>query len=356
VYTSPHLESVAERLAVCDDDISESEFGTEYERLLPYLHEVDRGGIRVTYFETLTALAYLWFADKPVDAAVFEVGMGGTWDATNLVRPQVAVFCEIDLDHPELGSTVEEVAREKAGIVKDGSTVVISDPIPAALAAVEERAIELGAPTLVRGHDWWLRDEELAVGGRRMTVATKNAEYEDLFIPLQGYQVQNAATAIVACEAFLGRPLSDDPLREALAGATAPGRLEVLSRRPLVIADGAHNPAGARAIATSLKEAFDRDRVLLVLACSANKDIAGIVQALASLEPELVFAGRNSSSRSAPAERVVEACAAAGLEVKSCSSVEEALEAARGVAGESDLILVTGSLYTVADARRAIVT
>ena len=356
VYTSPHLESVTERLALCDDDISEDEFGKEYERLLPYLHEVDRLGIRVTYFETLTALAYLWFADKPVDAAVFEVGMGGTWDATNLVRPQVAVFCQVDLDHPELGSTVEEVAREKAGIVKEGSTVVIQDPNPAVLAAVEPRAAERNAPTLIRDRDWWLRDPQLALGGWRMTVATPQTEYADLFLPLQGYQAENAATAVVACEALLGRPLSSDSLREALSGATAPGRMEVLSRRPLLIGDGAHNPAGARALATSVADTFDRGRVFVVLACSANKDIDGIVQGLASLAPALVFAAHNSSSRSAPAERVAEACATEGLDVKTCSSVEEALSAARDAAQESDLILVTGSLYTVADARRAILT
>ncbi|MGH2684217.1 MAG: bifunctional folylpolyglutamate synthase/dihydrofolate synthase, partial [Actinomycetota bacterium] len=129
VYTSPHLASVTERLALCDDEISEREFGDTYEHLLPFLREVDgRSDQPVTYFETLTALAYLWFADKPVDAGVFEVGMGGEWDATNLIQTRVAVFCSVDLDHPELGSTVAEVAREKAGIIKEGATVVVQDP------------------------------------------------------------------------------------------------------------------------------------------------------------------------------------------------------------------------------------
>jgi dihydrofolate synthase/folylpolyglutamate synthase len=355
-YTSPHLRSVTERIALCEEDISEEEFAETYTHLDPYLREVDRRGERVTYFETLTALSFLWFADKPVDAAVFEVGMGGTWDATNVIDAKVAVFCSIDLDHPELGSTVEEVAREKAGIIKEGATVVIQEPSPAVLATVETRAVELGCPTRVRGHDYWITGEQ-AVGGQRLSVRTKSITYEDLFLPLFGRpHAGNAATAVVAAEEFLGGPLKDDAVREALEDATSPGRLEVVARHPLVVLDGAHNPDAARRLPRSLGEAFAWDRLYLVLGVLETKDVAGIVAALASLEPAAVYACANSNPKSLSADDMAAACRDAGLPVSAYGSVTEALDAAEETAAPSDLIVGTGSLYTVADARPRYVT
>jgi dihydrofolate synthase/folylpolyglutamate synthase len=352
VYTSPHLSSVTERLALCEDDISEAEFAETYAHLRPYLEEVDRGGERVTYFETLTAMAYLWFADKPVEAAVFEVGMGGQWDATNLIDAKVAVFCSIDLDHPELGSTIEEVAREKAGIIKPGATVIVQDPEPEALTVIEARAGEAGATLLVRDRDYRLSDRVPAVGGQQLSVAGPHAVYRELLLPLHGpHQAENAATAIVGAEAFLGRALSDGALRDALAGATSPGRLEVVARHPLVVLDGAHNPDAARALAASLPEAFTWDRIHLVVGVLETKDVRGILAALASLGPHAAYACANSSPRALPAERMAAACREAGIGASAYGSVREALDAAAEAARESDLILVTGSLYTVADAR-----
>jgi dihydrofolate synthase / folylpolyglutamate synthase len=352
VYTSPHLQRVTERIALCDDEISEGEFAETYEHLAPVLREVDaRGPEPVTYFETLTALAFLWFADKPVDVGVFEVGMGGEWDATNLVASEVAVFCPIDLDHPELGSTVEEVAREKAGIIKEGSTVVIDEASPVVLANVQTRAIDLGCPTLVRGHDWWIRDAQAGVGGQRFTMATERAEYRDLFLPLFGWhQVEHAATAIVAAEALLGASLNEDSLREALAGATAPGRLEVVARHPMVVLDGAHNPAGAGALAAALGETFIWQRLHLVVGCLSTKDVAGILRPLAS-RADHAYACGNSNPKSLAAEEMAAACEAAEIPAHAFPSVRDALDAAHAAAEEGDLILVTGSLYTVADAR-----
>jgi dihydrofolate synthase/folylpolyglutamate synthase len=352
VYTSPHLHSVTERLALCDAPIPEEEFAETYAHLQPYLEEVDRQGERVTYFETLTALAFLWFADKPVDAGVFEVGMGGRWDATNMVRSEVAVICSIDLDHPELGSTIEEVAREKAAIIKEGSTAVVQDTGSAELAAVHGQALDVGATVLVYGRDFWLRGRTVAVGGQQVNAAGPHGEYEELFLPFHGaHQAHNAVTAIVACEVFLGGALSQEALREALAGATALGRLEVVSRQPLVVLDGAHNPEAARWVGAALGEAFVWKRLHLVLGILSTKDADGIVEPLAS-RTDLAYACANSSPRSLPPAGVAEAFRRAGIDAFEYSTVDEALDAALGAADEEDLILVTGSLYTVADARR----
>jgi dihydrofolate synthase/folylpolyglutamate synthase len=340
-------------LALCDNPIREEEFAETYAHLRPYLEEVDRQGERVTYFETLTALAFLWFADKPVDAGVFEVGMGGRWDATNMVRSEVAVICSIDLDHPELGSTIEEVAREKAAIIKEGSTVVVQDTGPEELAAVRERAQEVGANALILGADFLLPDRTVAVGGQQLSVTGPQGAYEDLFLPLHGrHQAENAATAIMASEVFLGRALSDEALREALAGATSPGRIEVVSRHPLVVLDGAHNPEAARTLAAAIGEAFVWKRLHLVLAILSTKDADGIVEPLAS-RSDHAYVCANSHLHSLPPQAVAEACRRVGLEATTlCSTVDEALEAALADADDEDLILVTGSLYTVADARR----
>jgi dihydrofolate synthase/folylpolyglutamate synthase len=350
-YTSPHLSSVIERFALCDEEISETEFPETYEHLLPYLHEVDARGERVTYFEALTALAYLWFADKPVDAGVFEVGMGGEWDATNLIDTKVAVFCSIDLDHPELGSTVEEVAKEKAGIIKPGATVVVGDPSPATLSVVEARAAEVGSHTLVRGRDYLIDGPTSAVGGQQITVRTKESEYAELFLPLFGaHQAENTAGAIVACEAFLGGALSQDMLRAALAGVASPGRLEVVSRHPLIVLDGAHNPNAAVALAATLPEAFVWKRLHLVVGVLETKDVAGILAPLAS-RTSVAYACANSNPKSLDPERLAAACDAVGMTADAFPTVAQALDAVEGVAEDEDIILVTGSLYTVADAR-----
>jgi dihydrofolate synthase/folylpolyglutamate synthase len=353
VYTSPHLHELTERLALCDRDIPEDEFAETYAHLAPYLREVDgRGEERVTYFEALTALAYLWFADKPVDAAVFEVGMGGEWDATNVIDAGVAVLCSIDLDHPELGSTVEQVAREKAGIIKAGATALVQDPNPDALPSIEARAELVGASLLLNGRDFRLVDHRPAVGGQQIAVAGVRGVYGDLLVPLHGaHQALNALSAMVAAEVFMGQQLDEDTLREALAGATSPGRVEVASRHPLVVLDGAHNPDAARALAEALPEAFVWRHLHLVIAVLEPKDVAGIVTALAPRTTR-AYAAANSNPRSRSAADLAQACRAARIgEVEEHPSVGAALEAARAAAAEDDLILVTGSLYTVADAR-----
>ncbi|HSL65167.1 MAG TPA: Mur ligase family protein [Gaiellaceae bacterium] len=352
LYTSPHLRSVTERLAVCDEPIGEAEFADEYAHLLPVLEAVDARGERVTYFEALTALAYLWFADKPVGVGVFEVGMGGAWDATNLVAGDVAVLCPIALDHPELGSTIEEVATEKAGIIKPGKTVACREQPADALAVIRDRCEEYEATLLLEGRDFELVRRATAVAGQQLVARGLHATYDDLFLPLFGeHAARNAAAAVVATEAFLGRGLSAEATRAAFASATSPGRLEVVGRHPLIVLDGAHNPAGAAALSASLRESFTWERLHLVLSVSANKDVAGIVAQLAPLADD-AYAARNESERSSSSAAVTAALEAAGVPTTDAETVDRAMAVARAAAGEDDLILVTGSLYTVADARR----
>jgi len=354
LFTSPHLLSVTERVAVCAEPISEEEFAGEYERLLPYLAVVDGKGEQVTYFETLTALAYVWFSDKPVALGVFEVGMGGTWDATNLVAGDVAVVCPVALDHPELGATVTEVATEKAGIIKPGKIAVCREQPPEALRVIEDRCAEYETRLLLEGRHFALADRRPAVGGQLVSVRGLHATYDGLTLSLFGeHAARNAAAAIVSLEAFLDRALSADLVRTALARASSPGRLEVVARHPLLVLDGAHNPAGAQALADALTETFTWDRLHLVMGVSANKDLDGIVAELAPLA-DRGYATRSSSVRSGEPSRIAGALAAAEVMTEEFGSVEEALASARANAAGGDLILVTGSLYTVADARRAL--
>ena len=356
LYTSPHLLSVTERLSVCGEDISEEEFAEEWAHLEPFLEVADgQGNGETTYFEAVTALAFLWFADKPVGLGVFEVGMGGGWDATNLIAGDVAVIGEISLDHPELGSTVREVATEKAGIVKPGKLVVVREqPHEEALDVIERRAAEVEASVLLEHRDWGVATRVPAFGGQQFRVEGSFSAYDDLFVPMFGeHAVRNTAAGIVAVESVFKHGLDEDVTRAALADLRIPGRLEVVDRAPTILLDGAHNPAGAEALAGSLGEAFVAERLHVVLAASSNKDLDGIVAPLVPIT-DAWYAAQNESVRSFPAEHVAERIAAAGGRVADLGTVSEMLAAARDAAAPEDLILVTGSLYTVADARRAL--
>ena len=357
LYTSPHLESVTERISVCGDPISEGDFAETYDHLLPYLLTVDKeSDEQVTYFETLTALGFLYFADRPVQAGVFEVGMGGRWDATNLVAGDVAVITPISLDHRELGDTVEEIATEKADIIKPGKVAVVREQLPSVQAIVEKRAEDVEASLLLEGRDFSLADRKLALGGQAIRVESMRDAYDDLFIPLFGeHAARNAAAALAAMEAFLDRPLNPDRVRDGLRTAVSPGRLEVLSRRPLLVLDGAHNPAGAQALASSFPEAFTARRLYVIVGVSADKDVAGIARALRPLDGAFI-ATRYEGARAADPEVLAAALRDAGADATVATSLLEAIEDARANADESDAILVTGSLYTVAEARRSLLS
>jgi dihydrofolate synthase/folylpolyglutamate synthase len=355
LYTSPHLERVTERLSVCGVDMTTDEFAEEYTHLQPYLDLVDaRSGDRVTYFEALTALAYLWFADKPVGLGVYEVGMGGTWDATNLVAGDVAVICPVALDHPELGSTIAEVAGEKAGIIKEGKVAIVREQPEEAMRVIAARAAAVDAELKHEFTDWEVEDRLTAVGGQALRIRGLYGSYEDVYLPLFGeHAARNAAAAVAAAEALTGQALEEVTVREALATVRSPGRLEVVGREPLVILDGAHNPAGAEALALAMREFFLWDRLHLVIAVSANKDVEGMLVQLAPLA-DVAYAARNQSERTGEADRIAERFGGEGKPVSVHDSVAAALDAALAAADESDCVLVTGSLYTVADARRAL--
>lgn len=355
LFTSPHLRSVRERLALCGVEISEQEFAEEWEHLEPFLEMIDREEAGAsTYFEAITALAFLWFADKPVGLAVVEVGMGGSWDATNLVAGDVAVIGEISLDHPELGSSVQEVATEKAGIIKPDKIVVVREQPEEALKVIEAKVADVGATMFLEERDWEVEVRVPAVGGQQFRVRGEHRTYDELFLPMFGeHAVRNVAAAIVAVESIVGHALDPDATRAAIDALRIPGRLEVITRSPLVILDGAHNPAGAEALARTLAESFTWSRMHVVLAVSSNKDVDGVIAALAPLA-DVWYPASSGGVRSFPAEHVAARIAAAGGRVADLGTVEESLAAARDAADTGDLILVTGSLYTVADARRAL--
>jgi dihydrofolate synthase/folylpolyglutamate synthase len=369
VYTSPHLQDVRERVALATRPISTDEFAETWTYLRPYLDEVDRVSDQpVTFYEALTALGFTWFAELPVDAQVVEVGMGGTWDATNLVRGEVAVINRVDLDHPELGATPAEVATEKAGIIKPGATVVSQAQAADVLAVIEDRVATQDARLLLDGRDFGVERRRQAVGGQLLDLRTPTGTVTDILVPLHGrHQADNAAGALVAVQAFLGahegawgpatdapasmrRDLDPDTVRAGFAAVTSPGRLEVVSRQPLVLLDGAHNPAGARALAAALLEEFVVDRRTLVVACLADKDLRGILDALAPAIGRLVVT-TNRNPRAAPAERLRKEAEALGLHAEVAPDVATAVRRAVDAAAETEAVVVTGSLTTVGEAR-----
>jgi dihydrofolate synthase/folylpolyglutamate synthase len=363
-YVSPHLATVRERIAVDGVALDEEAFARAYDDVAPYLALVDeRAARRVTYFETLTAMAYAAFADAPVDAAVVEVGMGGLWDATNVIEAGTCVITPVGLDHPELGSTVAEVATEKAGIIHAGARVVSGAQELAAAEVLVRRVAEVGAELAVEGVQFGVSARSVALGGQLLTIEGIGGTYEDVFVPLHGpYQASNAACALVAVESFLGdgsRPLDVELVRAGFALADSPGRLEVVRRSPAIVLDGAHNPAGVAALVGALGEAFAFDRLVGVLGVLGDKDVASM---LALLEPVLdeVVVTTNHSPRAMPPDELGRAAVAVfGADrVRVEPLLPDAIDAAVALAdeaGEGAGVLVTGSLYTVGEARTLLV-
>jgi dihydrofolate synthase/folylpolyglutamate synthase len=347
------VQDVRERIALATRVISEEEFAETWTYLEPFLAEVDSAHDGpVTFFEALTAMAFVWFAELPVDAQVIEVGMGGSWDATNVVDGRVAVINHVGLDHPELGDTPAEVAGEKAGIIKAGATVVSQEQDPDVLAVIEQRVGDRNASLLLAGRDFSVERRRLAYGGQLVDLRTPAGGVDDVLLPLHGrHQADNAASALVAVEAFLGgRQLDEATVRQGFATVTSPGRLEVIRRDPLVLLDGAHNPDGARALAASLLEEFVVDRRTMVVACLADKDVRGILRGLAPATGRLIVTA-NSSPRSASPEQLQKEAEAVGLVAETERDVPTAVRRAIDEAGESEAVVVTGSIYTVGEAR-----
>jgi len=290
LFTSPHLQSMRERIAFDGRPITVDRFVAAHTEIEPYLNLIDAGQPHpLSFFEAMTGLAYAAFADAPVDVAVIEVGMGGSWDATNVADGQVAVLTPIALDHAAyLGDTVSKIAAEKAGIVKEGATVVLAAQAEEVGQALLRHSAEVGASVAREGREFGLRGRLGAVGGQMLALAGIGGLYEEMFLPLWGaHQAHNAACALAAVEAFLGggrARLDEEVVRAGFAGTTSPGRLEVVRRSPTILIDAAHNPAGAAATAAALGEDFSFSRLVGVVGAMADKDIAGI---LAALEPVL---------------------------------------------------------------------
>jgi dihydrofolate synthase/folylpolyglutamate synthase len=352
-YTSPHLQSINERIVADAEPISDSDL----ESVLVELAGVEPllgSSSRPTWFELITAAGLLWFADRPVDVSVMEVGLGGRWDATNVVDADVAVVTNIGLDHVEfLGSTRAEIAGEKAGIIKPGATAVIGER-DQALVGIFER--ERPAEMWLAGRDFGCARNTLAVGGRLLDLFTPAARYEEVWLDLHGsHQGENFACALAAVEAFFGRPLDEAVVREVAGSISSPGRLEVVRRHPLVLLDGAKNLEGARAAGAAVDEEFPSAASrILVVGMLRGKDPAQMLEALGARQSHLVVACPPPSPRAQPAASLVAAAASLGVEAVEAADVPEALQVALNEAGPDDLVLVSGSLYVVGAARAAL--
>ncbi len=365
-FTSPDLSSVTERISLDGEPISARRFVEVYDDIRPYLTLVDKDQpIPLSYFEVLTAMGFAAFADAPVDVAVVEVGMGGAWDSTNVADGRVSVVTPVALDHTAyLGDTIEQIAVEKAGIIKPGSVAVLATQPPAAAEVLLRRVAEVGATVAREGSEFGVAARSVAVGGQVLTVQGLGGVYDELFLPLHGaHQAENAAVAVAAVEAFLGAGadtgvIDVEVVREALLAVSSPGRLEALRSAPTVLVDAAHNPHGMAATVAALAESFSFRRLIGVVAVLGDKDVGGM---LAVLEPVLdeIVVTENSSPRRLP----VDDLAAIAVEVFGAERVaveprlDDAIETAVQLAeeGEEQLggsgVLVTGSVVTAGEAR-----
>ena len=309
-YTSPHLTSLTERITIDGEPVSDERFDELWAELEPYVAIVDAqeiDGVACTFFEIMTAMAFAAFADAPVDVAVIEVGLGGTWDATNVADAGVAVITPIDLDHTHLlGTTVAEIAREKAGIIKPGAHAILAGQSLEAAQVLLERCAEVGALPQREGIDFGVLGRQLAVDGQLVRLNGAEGPVEDVFIPLHGaHQASNAGLALAAVEAFLGlKGLNADVARDGFAAVTVPGRLEVVRRSPTVLLDAAHNPHGAAAVVATLEEAFDLNPLVGVIGVMADKDVRGLLEAFEPALTHVVVTQVASTSRGLPAEEL----------------------------------------------------
>ncbi len=367
-FTSPHVERMSERISIDGEPLDDEAFVRAFNDVAPYTHLVDAAEpFPLSFFETVVGMAYAAFADAPVDVAVVEVGMGGTWDATNVIDADVAVVTPIAVDHASyLGTTAATIALEKAGIIKSGSVAVLAQQSVEVAEVLLRRAAEVGATVVREGVEFGVADRVPAVGGQSVNLRGLRGQYDEVFLPLYGaHQAQNAATALAAVEALVGArdpngdPLADDVVREAFANVTSPGRLEIVRRSPTIVLDAAHNPAGAEATAAALEDSFHFDPLVGVIGVMGDKDAEGL---LAAFEPHLshVVVTQNSSSRALPVAEL----AATAIEVYGEDRVtvvprlDDALDRAAGLAEadtgdalSSGAVLVTGSVVTVGEAR-----
>lgn len=348
-YTSPHLERLNERISRNGEPIEDDELAEQVAAIADIEGLV---AVRPTYFEAVTAAAFRWFADVAVDVAVVEVGLLGRWDATNVCNAQVAVITNIGLDHTEYaGPTTVDIAREKSGIIKPGSAVVIGETDPELVEVFQAAG---GATSFVRGEDFDVLNNELALQGRVIDLRTPTTVYQEVFVPLHGaHQGDNAAVALTAVEAFFAAPLAADIVAEGFAAVTMPGRFEVLGHQPLIIIDGAHNPAGADTCAQVFFDDFDpAGRRILAVGCLRGRDPEEMLSAFRADEFDIVVTCTAPTPRGMPAAELTRAARAIGCDVViECETVEQACDRVVRLAEHDDAVLITGSLYVVGAAR-----
>jgi len=356
-YTSPHLQDVRERFRIDGAPLAVDELLAGLDALGPHIERVEQAtGEMVTFFEASTALCLWAFARARIDTGVIEVGMGGRWDATNVVEGRVAVIGRVTLDHPQLGATVGEVAWEKAGIISDGATVISANNDPAPSRVIEEEVGRRNATLRVLDHDFGVTGRTLTPNGQRVALRGLDRRVYTVDLPLHGaHQAANAACALAAVQAYRDEPLDPSAVRAAFAGVRSPGRLELFTSDGVpVLLDGAHNPAAATTLARSLQELHGNRRRVLVLGIMTDKDIAAMVQILGAAADEVVVTTPDCP-RAATTKQLRDICVAEGVPVAGVAEdVGDAVRMATRRAGRHGMVVVTGSLYTVGDARAAL--
>ena len=311
-FTSPHLQEIGERICIDGQPLAADVFDDLYAQVKPLADIVDARAIddvSLTFFEFMTGMAFAAFADAPIDVAVLEVGMGGRWDSTNIADADVAVICPVDFDHMHiLGNTIEEIAAEKAGIIKEGCTAVVAGQRPEVAKIMLERIIEVGATPMLDGRDFGLLSRQNAVAGQVISVLTADGPLGDLHLPLFGaHMANNAALAVAAVEAFQGgRSLPAEIIEEGLANVVAPARMEIVARNPLVILDTGHNPHGARATVEAMQENFTLHPLIGIYAGMKDKDLRRVIETYGEIVEHLVCTQVSSTSRAMPADELAE--------------------------------------------------
>ena len=363
-FTSPHLESYLERISINGQPINAAELIFSYNDISPYLDLIDsKFENPISFFEAITALAFAAFAEHPIDVGVIEVGMGGEWDATNVVQAGVSVITPIGLDHTEyLGNTITEIAQTKGGILKPGGFGIFAQQVPDAAIELLRKAAEVGIDVAREGVEYSLASRAVAVGGQLISVSGLNESFDDIFLPLHGkHQAANAATALVAVEAFFGdTALDHDAVRAGFAAVTSPGRCEVVHRDPTILLDAAHNPHGAKALAETITNEFTFDEVIGVVASFGDKDVRGILLELEPIMNEIIVTS-NSSPRAMKlsdleklANEIFGKDRVTAIESLSAAIDQAIKDAKRPLSDDSVGVLITGSVFTVGESRAII--
>jgi dihydrofolate synthase/folylpolyglutamate synthase len=360
-FTSPHLESYLERIAINTQPIDAKALIFSFNDISAYLDLMDtKFEHPISFFEAITALAFAAFAEHPIDVGVIEVGMGGLWDATNVVDADVSVIMPIGLDHTEyLGETLTEIAQTKAGIIKEGGFVVLAQQEPECAVELLKQAALVGADVAREGIEYSVISRSIAVGGQLLTIQGAKDAYTDIFIPLHGkHQASNAAAALVAVEAFFGdQELDIEAVRAGFANVTSPGRCEVVHRDPTIILDAAHNPHGASALADTIQSEFTFDDVIGIFAPMGDKDVRGILLELEQVMDSIIVTSNSSPRAMKVNELETIAAEIFGIDrVFSADSLTEAIDKAikdsiRPLSEDTIGILITGSVVTAGEAR-----